>query len=101
MGINVFATCDSCGLVARIRLFTATTAWTAGQAKIELDGREYLLPEGWSAGNGPCFCSPICVDKYEAESVIEEIRKLQVKLEQIQARAIRNTQRKAEENKQC
>jgi len=90
MGINVFATCDSCGLVARIRLFTATTAWTAGQAKIELDGREYLLPEGWSVGHGPydtCFCSQTCVNKYEAQVVVEEIEELQVKLEQIRARA--------------
>ena len=54
---------------------------------MSLAGRDYLLPEGWSVGNGPCFCSPTCVDKYEAQVVTEEIEELQVKLEQIQARA--------------
>jgi len=95
MSINVFATCDSCGISEHVRSFAPGTPHKHGQAWVTLLGKDFLLPGGWSVGHGPygtCFCSQTCVDKHEAESVVEEIRQLQVKLEQIRARAIRNAQ---------
>jgi len=95
MGISVVAECDSCGVTARIRFLTTGTLPLPGQAVMSLAGRDYLLPDGWSVGKGPfdaCFCSQPCVDKHEAQVVVEEIEKLQAKLEQIRARGIMNAQ---------
>jgi len=95
MGINVFVTCDSCGVSARARFLTTGIPPLPGQAVMSLAGRDYLLPDGWSVGEGPfdaCFCSQTCVDKHEAQVVVEEIEELQAKLEQIRARAKMNAQ---------
>jgi len=65
IGISVCARCDSCGLVAaELREVTSTK-----QPMMDLVGREYLLPDGWSIGEDDytCFCSQTCIDKYEAQ----------------------------------
>ena len=69
MGISVIAECDSCGVTARVRFLTTGTPPLTGQAVMSLAGRDYLLPEGWSARDSysACFCSQTCVDKYEAQ----------------------------------
>ena len=94
MGISVVAKCNACGHSAQVRMATRTMPGP-GQAKMKLAGKKYLLPQGWSAEEGPvdlCFCSQKCVDGYEAKVVVEEIEELQAKLAQIRARAKMNAQ---------